>query len=293
MVDAFRKLHPLEFYRKFLVHSVRPDGRNLAKVRKTTVTTGSIKTACGSSFVKIGNTSVSAGVKAECGVAPPDDPGSLPSSSSSSFSSCILVNVELTPLCSPNFKPGKPSEQAQYIATVLNRLVATAGLVDEAVLKIQEKEDQQTKKHRAMTWYLYVDIYCLDYDGNVFDACLIALLAALADVRLPLAQVVIRDEVQTVETTGDANHPIGLRHFPIPLSFAIFDEIYVLSDPTAEEEGLAGSIFTIIYDEKKDICFVIKPGGTTLSDGTLKECLERAKGRVDEVVPLLAGNSRK
>jgi len=53
--------------------------------------------------------------------------------------------------------------------------------VDEAVLKIQEKEDQQTKKHRAMTWYLYVDIYCLDYDGNVFDACLIALLAALAD----------------------------------------------------------------------------------------------------------------
>jgi len=157
-------------------------------------------------------------------------------------------------------------------------------------------------------------------------------------VRLPLAQVVIRDEVQTVETTGDANHPIGLRHFPIPLSFAIFDEytlystrgvafglsltlrttffrIYVLSDPTAEEEvglfsshlvekvmltkswfvsqGLAGSIFTIIYDEKKDICSVIKPGGTTLSDGTLKECLERAKGRVDEVVPLLAGNSRK
>jgi exosome complex component RRP43 len=28
-------------------------------------------------------------------------------------------------------------------------------------------------------WYLYLDIYCLDYDGNVFDASLIALISAL------------------------------------------------------------------------------------------------------------------
>ncbi len=39
-IEAFRKLHPAEFYRKFLVHSVRPDGRNLSKARKTTITTG-------------------------------------------------------------------------------------------------------------------------------------------------------------------------------------------------------------------------------------------------------------
>jgi exosome complex component RRP43 len=39
-IEAFRKLHPAEFYRKFLVHSVRPDGRNLSKARKTTVTSG-------------------------------------------------------------------------------------------------------------------------------------------------------------------------------------------------------------------------------------------------------------
>lgn len=39
-IEAFRKLHPAEFYRKFLVHSVRPDGRNLSKARKTTITAG-------------------------------------------------------------------------------------------------------------------------------------------------------------------------------------------------------------------------------------------------------------
>jgi exosome complex RNA-binding protein Rrp42 (RNase PH superfamily) len=54
------------------------------------------------------------------------------------------------------------------------------------------------------------------------------------------------------------------------------------------QKSLAGSTFTIIYNDKKEICSVLKPGGTTLSDSTLKECMERAKARVDEVMPLLA-----
>lgn len=53
-------------------------------------------------------------------------------------------------------------------------------------------------------------------------------------------------------------------------------------------QSLAGSTFTIIYNQNKDLCSVLKPGGTTLSERTLKECMERAKARVDEVMPLLA-----
>lgn len=30
-----------------------------------------------------------------------------------------------------------------------------------------------------LCWVLYCDIMCLDYDGNILDACIIALLAAL------------------------------------------------------------------------------------------------------------------
>jgi exosome complex RNA-binding protein Rrp42 (RNase PH superfamily) len=56
-------------------------------------------------------------------------------------------------------------------------------LVDESVLRIEDKDEQP--KRKAMVWYLYVDIYCLDYDGNVFDACLIALLAALGNGERP------------------------------------------------------------------------------------------------------------
>ena len=30
-----------------------------------------------------------------------------------------------------------------------------------------------------LAWVIYVDLLCLDYDGNVLDACVIAMLAAL------------------------------------------------------------------------------------------------------------------
>jgi len=81
-----------------------------------------------------------------------------------------VVNVELLPLCSSHFKPGKPSEQAQQISNTLNTLLRTRSIVDLSALSIVEGKVQ---------WYLLVDIYCLDYDGAVLDASLIALLAAL------------------------------------------------------------------------------------------------------------------
>ena len=30
-----------------------------------------------------------------------------------------------------------------------------------------------------LVWVLYCDLLCLDYDGNITDACVLALLAAL------------------------------------------------------------------------------------------------------------------
>lgn len=39
-MDAFRKIYPTEFYKKFLVQHVRPDGRPIHGIRKTTISTG-------------------------------------------------------------------------------------------------------------------------------------------------------------------------------------------------------------------------------------------------------------
>lgn len=70
-MEAYRKIYPLEFYRHFLSQEVRPDKRSLFKSRKVKVTVGSISTADASAFVKVGHTSVIAGVIAEIGTKPP------------------------------------------------------------------------------------------------------------------------------------------------------------------------------------------------------------------------------
>ena len=67
--EAFRKVHPLEFHKRFLENKLRTDGRSLTNTRKTIITTGSLRnTTEGSSLVKMGNTSVVCGIKAEVAV---------------------------------------------------------------------------------------------------------------------------------------------------------------------------------------------------------------------------------
>lgn len=46
----------------------------------------------------------------------------------------------------------------------------------------QSDETEDLLRENALVqcaWYLHVDIYCLNYDGNMLDASLMAILAAL------------------------------------------------------------------------------------------------------------------
>lgn len=67
-------MEPLEYYRRFLKENCRPDGRELGEFRTTTVNIGSISTADGSALVKLGNTTVICGIKAEFAAPPTDAP---------------------------------------------------------------------------------------------------------------------------------------------------------------------------------------------------------------------------
>ncbi len=63
--QTFQRIHPSEFHRKFLIEGVRPDGRTLDTFRKTRVQNGVLENTNGSSLVRIGNTSIMCGIKAE------------------------------------------------------------------------------------------------------------------------------------------------------------------------------------------------------------------------------------
>lgn len=60
---CFRSLHPTKYYRDYLAHDVRPDGREISNFRPVIVNIGSITTADGSAIAKVGKTSVVCGIK--------------------------------------------------------------------------------------------------------------------------------------------------------------------------------------------------------------------------------------
>jgi exosome complex component RRP43 len=91
---------------------------------------GSISTANGSSLVRMGNTTIVCGVKAE--ISEPeldrDGDGFL-----GNYYFCItpfplilceiVPNIDLPAMCSPKFKPGPPTEEAQVLSDRLNQVL--------------------------------------------------------------------------------------------------------------------------------------------------------------------------
>ncbi|EFA80660.1 hypothetical protein PPL_06243 [Heterostelium album PN500] len=268
-MEAFQKIHPLEFYRKFLERSVRPDGRSLQRIRNTTVSAGSILTADGSSFVKIGNTSVICGVRAEIAEKQQDQ------TTSNTCKSQIIVNIEMGPICSNIFSSTKPSEKAMSLCTQLNQLVQ--------LLDIDPKQLYFDVDGKYL-WYLYVDLYCLDYNGNILDAAIIAMLSALKNVKLPKG--VVSDDGSEVYKEEDTMRTLIINSYLIPLSFAVIDE-YVLSDPSLEEEKLSNGSISIVYNEKRELCLQLYSGITPLDEKTLQQCLDQTKQRTQEIKDLI------
>lgn len=63
-VVSFRTIHPIKYYRNYIAHNIRPDGREFESFRPIRINVKSIGTADGSSIVKLGNTTVICGIKA-------------------------------------------------------------------------------------------------------------------------------------------------------------------------------------------------------------------------------------
>ncbi|KAI9299273.1 ribosomal protein S5 domain 2-type protein [Cunninghamella echinulata] len=158
--EIFSRIQPHEYVRRFIDQKVRPDGRLLDRFRSTLITTNVITTANASAMVRLGGTTVVCGIKAEVAEPKIDQPKQ----------GFFVPNIELSPLCSAKFKPGPPSEQAQTISETIYQLFTKSNILPLTNLCIEEGK---------AVWVLYADIVCLNYDGNILDASLLALVAAL------------------------------------------------------------------------------------------------------------------
>jgi exosome complex component RRP43 len=107
----------------------------------------------------------------------------------------LVPNVDLPALCSPQFKPGPPADEAQILSAQLNRILSQSVYSPTGPAPRSLTADDPTRcpftspsvlplsslgiESGRAAWVLYIDVVCINYDGNPLDACLVAVMAAL------------------------------------------------------------------------------------------------------------------
>jgi len=228
----------------------RIDTRTMDQFREVSVEVGTIKSAQGSALVKVGKTQVVAGIKVEHAEPFPDKPDS----------GMLIVNAELLPLASPTFEPGRPSENAIELARVVDRGIRESNAIDLGKLVIKSGED---------VWAVFIDIYMLDYDGNLIDASALAAIAALLNAKPP------EDEAWTLP-----EFPIQKR--PVAVTVAKINSKLMI-DPCLAEEGVMEARITIATIEDGSICAVQKGGIGCFSREELEQAYEMARAEGAEL----------
>uniref|UniRef100_A0A7S0WPP7 Ribosomal RNA-processing protein 43 n=1 Tax=Chlamydomonas leiostraca TaxID=1034604 RepID=A0A7S0WPP7_9CHLO len=267
--DAFKKLYPNAYFQRWVEEGVRPDGRTLGRGRPLTIGVGAVASCRGSAMVKLGHTTVLAGIQVSLG-RPSDE---LPDQGS------LVVNVEYAPFATADYRPGKPSEQACAVSERLQALLRPMGL-----------EQQLCIKSGKAAFTAEANIYVLNADGCVLDAVLLATTTALRDLKLPAVKDTKEGGVRMDDSAAARKQPA--RHLTLPcqplaISMALYKD-KLLVDPTVEEESIASSSVTVVLDERSRLHGMYKTGGSVLATPmVLTQCIEAAKLRYREMSALV------
>jgi exosome complex component RRP42 len=237
----------------------RADGRKFDEYRSPiSVEYGiSAKSAEGSARVKIGGTEVVAGVKLDLGTPYSDRPDE----------GTIMVNVELLPLSSTKYEAGPPDITAIEMSRVIDRGIRECDSIDFKKLCVTPGEK---------VWMVFIDIYPINADGNLFDACSLAALAALKDAKFPK---IVDGVVDYNDRTKDS---LPLKKQPLECTIWRLDDKYFV-DPTVDEERVSDARLTAAFTEKGKICALQKGGDQTLTIEDVDAMLELAHKKTDEL----------
>ncbi len=215
----------------------RVDGRAFDEYRPIEVELGVVPAkAEGSALVRMGDTTVVAGVKVLVGTPYPD----------SQDKGVIMVTAELPPLASPLFELGPPKEPAIELARVVDRGVRESGTVNVKKLCIEEGK---------FVYTVFADVYPIEYDGNLIDASSLAVNAALLTTKYP--EKIVEDD-KLIATGNIVQLP--LENMAIECTISKIGPHLVL-DPQLKEEMVQNTRLTIAVDEGLNMAAMQKGGG--------------------------------
>lgn len=244
----------------------RPDGRKVDEYREPIqIEYGVSKNAEGSARVKMGKTQIIAGVKVQTGEPYPDKPDE----------GSMMVTAEFAALSSPEFEPGAPGEEAIELARIVDRGIREGGAIDTKKLCIKKGEK---------IWFVIIDIYVQNHDGNLIDAAALAAIAALTKAKFPEYD----EENDQIDYNKHTDESLPIIKKPIAVSLSKIDE-HLIIDPTFEEEEIAEARITITSSEGGEINGMQKSGRGGMTDKEIEKSIDIALKKAEELRKALEG----
>jgi len=245
-----------ESEKTYILHSVeanfRVDGRRRDEVRPVVLETGLVSHASGSCHLRLANTDILVGVKAEMETPLPGAPDH--------------GRIEFFVDCSANATPAFEGRGGESLATsisrVLSRAYSSPGSLDLTKLCVLAG---------STCWILYVDILVLEVGGNLCDAVSIAVKAALASTRVPVVRVTAVDggepEIEVDDDPG-AFDRLDVSRSPLLVTLSRIGN-HCIVDSTPEEEGCSSASLVVAVTPKGGVSTLRKVGGGSFHPATL------------------------
>ncbi|CDR97909.1 3' exoribonuclease family, domain 1 containing protein, putative [Babesia bigemina] len=242
-----------------LLHAkCRIDGRGVNQCRSLRVKTYSKP---GHVYLSLGNTDVFVAVNGEISEPNLERPNE----------GTLAFYVEVAPMCSQVYEPGRQTEHELQILQILEKAFKDSGAVDVESLCIVVGRYVSNK---TPVWSLRIDVSVQQNDGNLQDACVLAVLAALMTFRKP----------DTCPSAGDADaiqlnayytSPLSMYHTPIHVSVGLLEDAeHCIVDTNSFEELFVNTHVSLLFNNFGDLFAVQKHGGGAVTLERIEQAIE-------------------
>ncbi|KAK7500215.1 hypothetical protein BaRGS_00008438 [Batillaria attramentaria] len=253
-----------EAEKTYIIHGVqdnfREDGRGCEDYRQMDLETGLMSNTSGSARLRLANTEILVGVKAELEEPKPDTPD--------------RGRLEFFVDCSANATPQFEGRGGEELATEITNLLYRAYSSD-TVLDVKSLCLQKGK----LCWVLYVDVLLLECGGNLFDAVSIAVKSALFNTKIPSVNVTEEEGGQTELDVSD--DPYNVKRLDVAASPCVItlSKIghYHAVDATQKEEACCLARLIMAVTATGSVAAMVKEGSGSLDPDSISDMMESGR----------------
>lgn len=253
-----------EAEKNFILHGIqdnfRTDGRGYEDYRCLDIETDVVSNSSGSARLRLANTDILVGVKAEVGEPLPERPNE----------GRLEFFVDCSANATPEFEGRGGEELATEISNCLTQAYDHQSCLDLRALSII---------NRDQCWILYVDILLLECGGNLFDAVSIAVKAALFNSKIPVVNVSSGEKGETELEISDDPYDfkrLDVSNVPCLVTMSKVGHHHIV-DATREEEACTLARLLMGVTSTGAVTTLRKEGSGSLDPDSIFDMLETGK----------------